>query len=245
MIVDPGASPDCADCRHFTQKEQERARPLGDPFVTNTANCQNPCKGKIQILPTIGHRVHGIYSSNGLPIPNSLSMGNRCVKDGLSFYWPANSTPYFEDSNGKRTYCKVLHNIPSLPVAEVKVPYTAGMITEEREDLMGRASRADREVVRDEEFHSFDCEEGKPEYRRRAHLISEDDIYRVAYTSRSPVMTRRSRRSSRSGLVQLGGPHGGVDKHGRTLPNAWRPARVRHSFRTKSKERIQGIIFHG
>ncbi len=91
------------------------------------------------------------------------------MKDGLRFHWPANSTPYFEDSNGERTYCKVLHNIPSPPVAGAKVPYTAGMITEEREDLMGRASRADREVVRDEEFHFFDCEEGGPDSRRRAH----------------------------------------------------------------------------
>ena len=106
------------------------------------------------------------------------------MKDGLGFHWSAFGIPFVEHPNDERTYCKVIRNIPLIPMAEVKIPFPSDLTIGQREDLRDRADSADKERVRDDEFHFFDCDEGEPAPRRRVEWLPPMEDFCSADTGR-------------------------------------------------------------
>ena len=132
-VVDTGSAFDLVG-QAVGDRIPERIRPSRRPFVVQTANgtthASSEISAGIQALD-ISVTVNILAGS-----PPLLSVGRRCMHDGMSFVWPAGSDPYFILRTGQKVPLRVDGYVPYLASGTRPVDVDQDLVRALREDMV-------------------------------------------------------------------------------------------------------------
>ena len=115
-LADTGCAADLIGLHDMTRDDLEVIEQTPEPVCFSSANGPVWATSTLPLQGTALLEEMNPYVMEQTPAV--LSIGRRCMKEGFSFHWPANTSPYFITPNGKKIVCEVHAYVPYLTQRE-------------------------------------------------------------------------------------------------------------------------------